>query len=98
MVQLAEARVSAAWRSTLMAFQSFIFLLDMVSDLAVGIQLVSFVPWAGAVSLSFVVLPILAYGVHETITTMTSEDELSWQKVVGRVLDVLFCPMFAFLR
>jgi hypothetical protein len=98
LVQLAEARVSAAWRSTLMAFQAFIFLLDIVSDIAVGIQLLSFVPWAGVVSLSLVALPILAYGVHEIIKTATSEDEVSWQKVMGRVLDVLFCPMFAFLR
>jgi len=94
----AEARVSAAWRSTLMAFQSFIFLVDMVSDVAVGIQLLSRVPWAGIVSLSFVILPILAYGVHETIKMFTSEDELTWQKFMGRVLDVLFSPMFALLR
>ncbi|XP_059482169.1 uncharacterized protein LOC132200593 isoform X2 [Neocloeon triangulifer] len=93
-----EARVSAAWRSTLMALQLFIFILDMVSDVAVSIELFKRVPWAGGVCLSFVFVPIVAYGVHETVKLFTSEEEKTWQKVVGRVLDILFCPMFAFIR
>ncbi|XP_065347825.1 uncharacterized protein LOC135944655 [Cloeon dipterum] len=92
------ATLNAGWRAAWMAFQTFIFIVDMVSDLAVAIQLFKRAVWAGAVCLSLILLPIIAYGVHETVKLVSSKEKTTWQSVVGRILDVLFCPMFAFIR